>query len=156
MILEEDKPEGDILFSTLITKGEALFVQSDKTPDSLADAIEAFDSIAREESITNFWLNQALTRKGNALERAGRIDEALDAYDRVIGRARPPLRSDENPDYIWFYKAGFAAIRIYEKKKNWHAAIDICDILAATNGPGAQAARQRAQLLETKNHIWRD
>ena len=155
-ILDKDKPEGELLFSTHIAKGEALSVQADSNPASLALAIKEFDSVTRLPGISTFWLNQALTRKGNSLERAGRTDEALVAYEQVISRPRPPLGTDEIPDYVWFYKAGFAAIRIYEERKNWEAAMHIADTLAATDGPGAQAARQRSQQLETKNFIWRD
>ena len=152
----KEKPSGELLFSTLITKGESLSIIGGDDPEKLEAPIAVFESVAKNPEVTTFWLNQSLTRMGNCLERAGRTDEALSAYEKVIQRPRPTLAEGETPEYFWFYKAGFAAIRIYEERKNWEAAIHTADILAATEGPGAQAARERSEQLETKNFIWRD
>ena len=85
-----------------------------------------------------------------------RVDEALAAFEKVITGPRRPLAENEVPEYDWYYKAGFAAIRIYEERKNWKAAISTANTLANSDGPGAQTARERAEQLETKNFIWRD
>ncbi|MFT5410524.1 MAG: TolA-binding protein, partial [Verrucomicrobiales bacterium] len=73
----KSKPTGEVLFSTLITKGESLDVLGEKDPARLAQAITVFDSIARHPEVDTYWRNQALTRKGNSLERADRTNEAL-------------------------------------------------------------------------------
>ena len=84
-----------------------------------------------------------------------KIDDALAAYERVFSSSDKPAEG-EPVEYVWFYKAGLAAIQIYEDKQNWEAAIATANILAAKDGPGAQNARERAKKLETKHFIWRD
>ena len=148
----EEKPTGELLFSTLVAKGESLFVLGEEDPTSLTAAAAVFDSVAKHPDVTNYWYNQSLTRKGKTLERLGKPDEALAAYEAVISQ----VGEEEPDDYVWFYKAGFAAIRLYEERENWKAAIATADILASKNGPGAQAARERSTKIETKNFIWRD
>ena len=88
--------------------------------------------------------------------RAGRIDEALATYESVIRGPRKPLKEGESPAYAWFYQAGFAAIDLYKEKKNWKAAHDTAKTLAASEGPGAETARERAEQLATKNFIWEE
>ena len=151
-----DKPTGEMLFSTLITKGETLFVLGNKEPEAFGRAIEVFDTIAEHPGVDDYWRNQALTRKGNTLERAGRPDEALAAYEEVVRGPRKPLGEDQAPEHEWYYKAGFAAIRIYEERENWKAAMHTADTLAAMDGPEAPAARERARKLELRNFLWRD
>ena len=158
-ILEDilkEKPTGELLFSTLITKGETLFILGSEDPASLAAAITVYESIAEHPEATPFWRNQALTRKGKCLELASRVDEALAAYEQVISAPEASAADGQPVEYVWFYKAGFAAIRIYEEKENWKAAIATANVLAAKDGPGAQSARERSKKLETKHFIWRD
>jgi len=174
-----EKPEGEMLFTTLTMKGEAHFLLSSKKKsddeeetkrteeDKAAEelqrklaqlelAISAYRRVADNTEASTYWLNQSLTRIGNCLESAGRPDEALLAYDRVINRPKATLKENEIEDYVWYYKAGFSAIHIYEERENWQAAINIADTLAEKDGPNAQIARERSEQLATKNFIWRE
>ncbi len=105
--------------------------------------------MASEESSDPVWLNQALTRIGTALEKSGDDNGAVATYYEVF---KPS--SVATPEYFWFYKAGFAAGRIYEVQQKWNEAIRVYEIIAANEGPRALEAKKRMQQIRLEHFIW--
>ena len=94
------------------------------------------------------WRNQALYKKASALELLGRPSEALLAYYDVLGRS-----AAEEREYLWYYKAGFEAARMFEANKEWKSAIGVYEKMAALEGPRSVEARSRIKQLRLEHFI---
>ena len=108
-----------------------------------------YDELAASEA-TPAWRNQALYKKAAALELLGRSQDALMAYYDVLGRS-----TAQDREFLWYYKAGFEAARIFETAKDWKSAIGIYEKMAALEGPRAAEARMRVKQLRLENFIWK-
>jgi len=58
------------------------------------------------------------------------------------------------PDYFWYYKAGFDAARMLEAQEQWKAEIGVYEKMAKSQGPRAEEAKKRAEQLRLEHFIW--
>ena len=101
--------------------------------------------------MTPFWRNQALYKKGKCLEKQNKTSEALTVFYDVLAS-----QSGTEPDYFWYYKAGFDAAKMLEAGEQWKSAIGIYKKMAAVNGPRAKEAGDRARQLRMEHFIWEE
>ena len=150
----EEKPEGDLLFSSLVAKGEALSVLGRDRPDLLQEAIKVFRSVVDHEGVQPHWRNEALFRIGKCHDQSGDPQTALTAYYDVINN---PSAQHGSPEYLWYYRAGFEAMRLLESRPNppWDSIIAVADKLAELPGPRAEEARKRADRLRLEHFRWK-
>ena len=105
------------------------------------------------------WRRQALTLKGQALEKLGDADAALAAYDDALNAPnRPPLREPATPppEWTWFYRAGSDAARLLEARAQWEAAIAIYEKLAAADGPMKSEFENQLKREQLEHFIWEE
>lgn len=136
-------------FAALAGKGDNLLALGRKDPAQLEAAIAVFDSLATLEDVPPLWRSQALYKKAKALEQLGRVSEALAAFYDVLDVA-----ASDGREFLWFYKAGFEAARIFESQEQWKSAIGIYEKMARVEGPRAAEATQRAKQLRLEKFIW--
>ncbi|MEI8293944.1 MAG: tetratricopeptide repeat protein [bacterium] len=144
-------PPIDIQSTALMEKGKNLYSLGDKDPANYRAAIDVWKQVAAERSSDPSWRNQALTRIGTALEKAGDVNAAVATYYDVFNP------SNGSPtEFFWFYKAGFAAARILESTEKWPEAIRVYETLAATEGPRSLEAKNRIKQLRLEHFLWED
>ena len=142
-------PPPDTQATTLIEKGKNLYSLGDKDSANYRAAIDVWKQIAAEHSTDTAWRNEALTRIGIALEKTGDLNAAAATYYDVF---KPAAAAPT--EFFWFYKAGFAAARIFESTQKWPEAIRVYENLAATDGPRAVEAKNRIKQLRLEHFIW--
>lgn len=142
-------PSPDMQATALIEKGKNLYSLGDEDSAHYRAAIDVWKQIVAEHSTDLSWRNQALTRIGTALEKTGDLNAAVATYYDVFkaGTTQPT-------EFFWFYKAGFAAARIFESTKKWPEAIRVYEILAAADGPRALEAKNRIKQLRLEHFLW--
>ncbi len=133
----------------LIEKGETYFAQGGSDPANYQKAIETWTEVAGTPATPKQWRNQALTRMGAADEKLGKNDAALACYYQVL-----QVDQKNEPEYFWFYKAGFNAGKLLESQKLWKEAIAIYEKMAAIEGPRAEEAKSRANNIRLENFLW--
>lgn len=134
--------------AALMEKGKNFYTLGDTDPSSYRAAIEVWKQLA-EENPAPAWHNQALVRIGTAQEKNGDLSAAVASYYEVFKPAGPAPS-----EYFWFHKAGFAAGRILESRKDWAEAIRVYDLMADAEGPRALEARNRIKKIRLENFIW--
>ncbi|MFV1995548.1 MAG: tetratricopeptide repeat protein, partial [Verrucomicrobiales bacterium] len=151
-ILEGDPPAtGELLFSVLCSKGQALFIMAGEHGEALKEAIASFDAVLAHPEATPFWRNQAALRRAKCLERKGEPAAALEQYlDVIQGSHAVP------PEYLWHYRAGFEAIRMLESQEEWEKAIEVAEHLARGGGSRSEEAAARANRLRLQHFIWKE
>ena len=142
------QPPPELRHAALCAKGNSLATLGRTEPGQLEAAIAVYDELAASDA-PPAWRNQALYKKAAALEKLGRGPEALTAYYDVLARS-----SAEDREYLWYYKAGFDAARIFEAAKEWKSAIGIYEKMAAIDGPRSGEARARVKRLRLEYFIW--
>ena len=108
-----------------------------------------FDFLATLPDVTPAWRNQALYKKGRALEQLKRQPEALTAYYDVLEKS-----AAEGREFFWYYKAGFDAAALFEKQEDWKSAIGIYQKMTKLDGPRASEAKARLSQLRLERFIW--
>jgi tetratricopeptide (TPR) repeat protein len=146
----ESSPDDELKFATLIEKGDTYFLLGEGDASVYPEAIAAWRLAAAPE-VPARWRNQALVKIGAASERLGEIPAALSSYHDVLSH-----KSDSQPEYFWYYKAGFDAARILESQAQVDEAIVIYEKLAAKDGPRSEEARQRLNALRLENFLWEE
>ncbi|MGA3170935.1 MAG: tetratricopeptide repeat protein [Chthoniobacteraceae bacterium] len=121
--------------------------------NSYAAAIALYDQIATDPDATPPWRDQALYKKGRCLNKQGLTDDALAAYYDVL-KAHSAAAKQQQPDFFWFEKAGYAAAQALEDKSQWPGAISILEKIAQAGGPRSDEARKRADELRLQHFIW--
>jgi outer membrane protein assembly factor BamD (BamD/ComL family) len=150
VILAADPPaEPELRFAALAGKGDNLLVLGRKDPAQTSTAIATFEQLAAQPGITPSWRNQALYKKGKALEQLQRVPEALTTYYDVLDRSAGAER-----EYFWYYKAGFDAARFFEQQTQWKSAIGIYEKMAKADGPRSVEASARVKQLRLEKFIW--
>jgi hypothetical protein len=82
-------------------------------------------------------------------------EEALEAcYDVVESHLANATGSPTPAESVWLYRAGFAALDILERKKEWEAAAHLADRLANTSGDRAAEAKAYATRLRLEHFLW--
>ncbi len=140
-------PDPDLKFAALIEKGDTFFQMAQNDAALYGEAIAAWRLAATDAPAR--WRNQALAKIGTASEKRGEIPAALSSYYDVISQP-----GDGEPEYFWFYKAGFDAARLLESQNKPSEAAAIYETLAARDGPRAQEARERLNTLRLENFLW--
>ncbi|MDD5198640.1 MAG: hypothetical protein PHC88_02470 [Terrimicrobiaceae bacterium] len=134
-----------------LKKGDALLALSHAQPERLQDAIKEWRAIAGSPDALPSERNEALTHAAAASEQAGDVDGALSAYYEVLVAPR-----DRQPEYFWYYKAGFAAAQLLINRERLKEAAAIYEKMAAVPGPRAGEAKERVKHLRLENFIWED
>lgn len=147
-ILSTD-PEALMKATALTEKGKNFFIMGGEDTANTRAAIEVWKQVAAEKGGDPAWRNQALARIGTAYEKTGDANAAVASYYEVFKPSGSPP-----PEFFWYYKAGFAAGRIFESQKKWNEAIRVYEIMAASEGPRAVEAKNRIQKLRLENFIW--
>lgn len=142
-------PDPELRFAVLCSKGDNLTALGRTERTQLDAAVAVYDSLATLPDVTPAWRNQALYKKGRALEQLGREPEALTAYYDVLDKTLA-----EGREFVWFYKAGFDAAHLFEHQENWKAAIGIYQKMSKLEGPRAAEARARLSQLRLEKFIW--
>lgn len=143
-------PPKELRYATLIEKGDTLFSLGPANPASYREAIATWRLAAEPEAPVR-WRNQALTKIGAASEKLGEFPAALASYYDVISEP-----AGKEPEYFWFYKAGFDGARLLLSQGKLDEAIALYEKLAATDGPRAEEARQKINRLRLENFLWEE
>ncbi len=146
-----DNPTGGLRFAALCGKADNLLATNGKDAKTAAEALALYDQIAGDPEVTHHWRDQALYKKAKFLEKNGETDHAITAFYDVL----QPSGSSE-PEFFWYFKAGFDAARLLEAQEKFAAAIGIYEKMAATDGPRAEEAQARANQLRLEHFIWNE
>jgi tetratricopeptide (TPR) repeat protein len=138
-------------FAARLKKGEALQDLSATHPERRAEALAEWRAIAIAPDALPAERNEALTHIGAASELAGDPDAALSAYYEALTAPR-----DRQPEFFWYYKAGFAAAQLLIKQERLKEAVAILEKMAAVPGPRAEEAKEQVKHLRLENFIWED
>ncbi len=141
--------DAELRYAALCGKGDNLLLLGRTAPEQLDAAIEVYDFLATLPEVTPSWRNQALYKKGHALEMLKRQPEALTAYYDVLEKS-----ASEGREFFWYYKAGFDAAALFEKQEDWKSAIGIYLKMAGLAGPRAAEAKARMTALRLDRFIW--
>lgn len=151
LILENilaSKPNVDIRFEALMAKGNTYFSQGTVSSENYSKAIEAWRQISSSHNASTPWKNQALTKIGAAYQKLGDTDQALASYYDVFSAPNP-----SDPEFFWFYKAGFDAGKLLESKQCWKEAIVVYKQMTRIAGPRSEEARNRMKRLQLEHLI---
>ncbi|MEO6055154.1 MAG: tetratricopeptide repeat protein [Chthoniobacterales bacterium] len=149
--LIQSNPVPDVRYEAIIEKAQTLFHLGLKDPANYKKAADTFLLVGRNPEASASWRNQALTKAAQALEKTGDKQGALSAYYDVLNAPRT-----EQPEYFWYYKAGFDAGELLESEHSWKEAIAIYEKMGKADGPRAQEAKARVNKLRLKNLIWEE
>ena len=147
--LLESQPDPELRAMALIEKGDTLFSQGVESPENYRQAIAAWQVLASDPATSPTWRNQALTKMGAAYEKLGDNGAALNCYYNVFSAGQKG-----EPEYFWFYKAGFDAGHLLESQNLWNEAIAVYEKIGALEGPRAEEARNRVNKLRLENFLW--
>lgn len=145
------KPGDELRLTALMKKGETLFSLAATDPKNYAKAIAVWQLVAADPAASRRWKNEALAKIGDAYRKTGDTDAALAAYYDVLNAGQ-----EKEPEYFWYYKAGFEAGRLFETQKRYKEAIAIYDKLSAIDGPRAEEAKARINRIRLDNFLWED
>jgi tetratricopeptide (TPR) repeat protein len=134
-----------------LKKAEVLYAMGAKEPARISEAIHEWHALATDPNALPAERNEALTRAAAASEQAGDFDAALADYYAVLNAPRAA-----QPEYFWYYKAGFEAAKMLADRNRLKEAAAIYDKMAAAPGPRADDAKQRVKRLRLENFIWED
>ena len=143
------KPDAESKAAAQIEKGKTLYSVGTSDPESYRAAIEVWKQLASDSEATPAARNQALTRMGAAFEKLGDNDAAVACYYDVLKAGQ-----GKNPEFFWFYKAGFGAARILESSQKWNEAVKIYEMMGSTNGPRSEEVRARINKIRLENFLW--
>jgi tetratricopeptide (TPR) repeat protein len=142
-------PDAELRSAALCGKGDSLTALGRTAPEQLEAAVAVFDFLATSPDVTPAWRNQALYKKGRALEKLKRQPEALTAYYDVLEKS-----AAEGREFFWYYKAGFDAAGLFEKQEDWKSAIGIYQKMAQLPGPRMAEAKAKLSELRLQKFIW--
>jgi len=141
-------PDAELRSAVLCGKGDNLLILGRQDAKQLDAAIAAFDQLAALPGVAPVWRNQALFKKGRALQSLARPDEALAAWYDVLDKTAP-----EGRDFFWYYKAGFDAADLFRAQQQWKSAVGIYEKMAKIPGPRAAEAKERAGQLRLEKFL---
>jgi tetratricopeptide (TPR) repeat protein len=135
--------------AALLKKGDTLSGMATDGGNRTREAIAVWRAVAEDASASASERNEALAKAASANERLGEFDPALAGYYEVLNAPR-----DGEPEYFWYYKAGFDAARLLEERDQLREASAIYEKMAATEGPRSEEAAERVKHLRLENFIW--
>ena len=157
ILASEPPPEPELRYAALCGKGDNLLALGRKAPAQTEAALALFEELAQNDDVPLAWRNEALYKKARALDQLNRGPAALEAYYDLLdqtSRAHAAREGLSTREYLWFYKGGFEAARLFEQKGDWRGAIAVYDKMAALEGPRAAEARARTKQLRLEHFLW--
>ncbi len=155
LLTSKKPPEGEERLALLIEKGELLMLLAKDDPKNLEDAIALFQSVRLDTQSTRIWRSRAGVLLAQCLERMSKTGEALETCYDVVESHLTNTKGPPTPaEAIWLYRAGFAALDLLERKKEWEAAAHLADRLANTSGDRAAEAKTYATRLRLEHFLW--
>lgn len=151
-------PSGPQQSAIELTRGELLLAGTE-TPERTEAALISLQRVIEATHPGALRHTRAMSRKGEALIRLGRIDDALSTLTEAAQPLlSPPLDAPTlNADEIlWPARAGLAAVALLESQNQWPQAATMAQQLAATPGPHAEPARAKAARLRLEHFIWEE
>ena len=151
-------PSGPQQSAIELTRGELLLAGTE-TPERTEAALISLQRVIEATHPGALRHTRAMSRKGEALIRLGRIDDALSTLTEAAQPLlSPPLDAPTlNADEIlWPGRAGLAAVAMLESQNQWPQAATMAQQLAATPGPHAEPARAKAARLRLEHFIWEE
>jgi len=149
ILAAQPPPEPELRFASICGKGDSLMILGRTDPEQLEAAITVFDQLAAEPGVTPEWRNQALYKKGKALEQLSRRSEAITAYYDVLDKS-----GNDGREFFWYYKAGFDAATLFTQQNQWKSAIGVYEKIARVDGPRAAEAKAMAKQIRLERFIW--
>ena len=137
----------------LCGKGDIFYEMGAGDPQNYRRAIEFYEQLAADPGVPAHWRNQALFKKGKALEKLDDKPAALTTYYGVI---EDGMRSDRQREFFWFYKAGFNAAHLLEETSDWKSAVAVYRKLAAVGGTRSDEAKTRLTQLRLEHFLWEE
>ncbi len=155
ILKDEPAPDRETRFAVLCLKGETLLARDAGKSDQPKAALECFDAVIQTPEVPANWKQQALVRKGVALEQLQHSGPALEAYYEAMN-VHSPESAPPGGDLFWFFRAGEKAIRLIESmpRPDWRGAVSIANRLGEAPGPQGAAARAKASRLATEHFIY--
>jgi tetratricopeptide (TPR) repeat protein len=155
-------PDDDLRFAVLCDLGQAWFAKSNanvaansESEIDFTNAVAAFDQLLNSENASPAWKIQAAVRKAKCLALSERTEEALAIYQTILAdRDQPIVGSSSVEAEEWYYRAGFAAIRVFESRSDWKEAVAVADRLARRGGVRSVEAGQLADRLRLEHFVW--
>ena len=151
-------PSGPQQSAIELTRGELLLAGTE-TPERTEAALISLQRVIEATRPGALRHTRAMSRKGEALIRLGRFDDALSTLTEAAQPLlSPPLDAPTlNADEIlWPARAGLAAVALLESQNQWPQAATMAQQLAATPGPHAEPARAKAARLRLEHFIWEE
>ena len=151
-------PSGPQQSAIELTRGELLLAGTE-TPERTEAALISLQRVIEATHPGALRHTRAMSRKGEALIRLGRFDDALSTLTEAAQPLlSPPLDAPTlNADEIlWPGRAGLAAVAMLESQNQWPQAATMAQQLAATPGPHAEPARAKAARLRLEHFIWEE
>jgi TolA-binding protein len=156
LLTSEPPPEGEEQLSLLIEKGELMALLSKDDHDLLGNAAQVFATVAGDSSASRVWRSRAGVLLSQVYSQMGKNTEALEASTDVVetSLASASTQPLSPQDFLWLYRAGFAALDMLEARQSWEAAALLADRLAKTTGDRASEAKDRATRLRLEHFLW--
>jgi outer membrane protein assembly factor BamD (BamD/ComL family) len=143
--------EAEVRFAAAIAKADNLIALGETDPAQLDAASDLLKQLAADPEITSFWQNQALYKRARCFQKSGKSGEALTALYDIIAK-----RNETEPEFYWYYRAGFDAAQMIEERGDWSSAVGIYRKIAAAPGPRAAEAAERARRLRLEHFVWEE
>ncbi|MGH8048577.1 MAG: tetratricopeptide repeat protein [Chthoniobacterales bacterium] len=134
-----------------LKKGETLLAMGATDKSQIDRAIGEWLAVAADPDVLPAERNEALTRAGAASAQKGDLDAALASYYEVLTAPR-----DRQPEYFWYYKAGFDAAQLLDAGKRYKEEAAIYEKMAGAPGPRADEFKDRLKRLRLENFIWKN
>lgn len=160
-IIRQESAPVELRVAARCDKGFALYLKAISLGADrkfLEEASGVFGNVFADDKASRAWRFQAAVRRGKCLELLGRELDALEVYQSVnleLDRdSAPQVGSSPRLENNWLFRAGFAAIDILERKKDWKGAVELAETLAERSGPRAIEAARKAERLRLRNFVW--
>jgi hypothetical protein len=130
---------------------QAHFDLSAEEPEHLERVLEITGQLLAEPDLPLEPRNFTLYLQGRALRELGRTEDALLSFYQAL---EDPAEPNAPPEFLWQFRAGFAAVDILEQRENPRSALSILQRLADAGGPRSEEARERMSLLRLRHFLW--
>ena len=146
--LLHQQPDAGLRAEALENKGDAEFSLGAKDPAKYDEAMKTYQLLADDDQISSATREAALYKIGRCYQELGHPDEALTSFYNVLNLP------GTDKSALWYYRAGFDAADILEKKRSWTSAASVYEKLASNTGPKAQEAKTRLERLRLEHFLW--
>lgn len=157
LLKSKPQPEGEEKLALLMEKGELLSLMVKRDPRHLDAAVQIFYGMLHDATAPRVWRSRAGYLLSQIYTQAGKNVEALEACNDVVEDCFIAISQSTAltpQEYLWLYRAGFAAIEMLETKQQWEAAARLADRLAGAGGERSEEAKLRATRLRLEHFLW--